>query len=142
MYHKHKKRPKRAKIGAETGTKYGNSKIEIDGILFASKREARRFSELQQLQDAGLIEDLLTQVPYVLIPAQYEKTDKVYTKGLHKGEAKRGKCIEKAVTYVADFVYKRDGKIVVEDTKGFRTKDYVIKRKLMLYVHGIVIVEV
>lgn len=52
------------------------------------------------------------------------------------------KLIERGVYYIADFVYYRDGEYIVEDTKGVRTKDYIIKRKLMLYVHGIKIKEV
>ncbi|GAB4464458.1 MAG: hypothetical protein OHK0044_01870 [Burkholderiaceae bacterium] len=52
-----------------------------------------------------------------------------------------GRVVERAVKYIADFVYTKDGKMVVEDTKGCRTRDYVIKRKLMLYVHGIRILE-
>ena len=52
------------------------------------------------------------------------------------------RCLEKEVSYIADFCYEQAGKPVVEDTKGFRTADYVIKRKLMLHVHGIKIKEV
>jgi hypothetical protein len=66
----------------------------------------------------------------------------VYTKGKNKGCFKPGKLLEKECAYIADFVYKEDGRIVVEDTKGFRTKDYIIKRKLMLHEHGIRIKEV
>ena len=53
-----------------------------------------------------------------------------------------GKCVERSVKYKADFFYTKDGELVVEDTKGFRTPDYIIKRKLMLYVHHIRIKEV
>jgi hypothetical protein len=76
-------------------------------------------------------------VEFELIPAQREP-DRV---GVRGGKIK-GKTIEQAVKYVADFVYTENGKRVVEDTKGFRTKDYIIKRKLMLWVHGIKIREV
>ena len=55
---------------------------------------------------------------------------------------RRGKLLEREVSYVADFVYTENGKRIVEDTKGFKTKDYIIKRKLMLHVHGIRIKEV
>ena len=94
------------------------------------------------MERAGRISDLRLQVPFELIPAQYEILDEVYTKGPHKGEHKRGACIEKAVTYRADFVYTENGKTGVEDTKGVRTTDYIIKRKLMLYVHKIRIKEI
>ena len=59
-----------------------------------------------------------------------------------KGGVKKGKVIEQKCSYIADFVYTENGEKVVEDTKGFRTKDYIIKRKLMLYIHGIRIQEV
>ena len=79
------------------------------------------------------------QVKYILIPVQREPD----TKG-PRGGVKKGKVIEREVTYYADFVYKdlATGETVVEDTKGIRTHDYIIKRKLMLYVHGIRIREV
>ena len=122
--------------------KYLNKKVKVDGIVFDSKREAIRYCELKLLKRAGKITDLHLQKVFVLIPAQYEETDEVYTRGKNKGQPKRGKCLEQSVTYKADFYYKENGKEVVEDTKGFKTKDYIIKRKLMLYVHGIRIKEI
>jgi hypothetical protein len=106
--------------------KYGNKKVTIGGEKFDSAKEARRYGELVLLGKAGQISDLKRQVKFELIPSQ-----KV-----------GGKVVERACSYVADFVYMENGKTVVEDTKGFRTKDYIIKRKLMLYVHGIQIREV
>lgn len=117
-------------------TKYHSKKITKDGITYDSQKEYRRFCELQLLERAGAIHDLKRQVEYVLIPAQREP-DKV---GVRGGIIK-GKTIELAVKYVADFVYTEDGKTVVEDVKGFRTPDYIIKRKLLLYLHGIRIKE-
>lgn len=118
--------------------KYSADKVVIDGIEFASKREARRYQDLRLLAKAGEITDLRMQVKYQLIPAQREPD----TIG-PKGGRKPGKLIEHEVSYVADFVYKdKDGNEIVEDTKGFRTKDYVIKRKLALYLLGIRIREV
>ena len=120
------------------GAKYGNTKIEIDGHTFDSRREASRYLELSMLLTTGEISDLQMQVKYVLIPAQREPD----TIG-PKGGIKKGKAIEKECAYIADFVYKdKDGKIVVEDTKGFRTAEYIIKKKLMLYFHGIRIREI
>ena len=118
--------------------KYGNSKVEVDGILFDSKREARRYLDLLLLEKAGDISDLQRQVKYVLIPAQREP-DIIGP----RGGRKPGKLLEHEVSYVADFVYKdKDGNTIAEDTKGFRTKDYIIKRKLALYLFGIRIREV
>ena len=106
--------------------KYGNRKTVVDGITFDSRKEAKRYQELKLLEKAGDIKDLRRQVKYELIPSQ-----KI-----------NGKVVERKVEYVADFVYLQNGDIVVEDTKGIRTKDYIIKRKLMLYVWGIKIVEI
>jgi hypothetical protein len=75
---------------------------------------------------------LQRQVKYVLIPAQYEPD--IIGK---RGGVKHGKLIERECSYIADFVYTEDGKQVVEDAKGFRTQEYIIKRKLMLKEHGI-----
>ena len=122
--------------------KYNNKKIEVDGMTFDSKKEANRYKELSLLQKAGEISGLRTQVRYVLIPSQREVSDEVYTRGENKGKNKPGKLLERECTYVADFVYYKDGKVIVEDTKGFRTKEYIIKRKLMLYVHHIQIKEI
>lgn len=106
--------------------KYNSKKVIVDGITFDSKKESRRYTELKILEAAGGISDLTLQPEFVLLPPQYVD----------------GKCTERAVKYKADFMYTENGKTVVEDTKGFKTKDYVIKRKLMLYIHGIRVREV
>lgn len=121
-----------------TQNKYGNRKVTYLGLEFDSMKEVNRYAALLMLQRAGEISELKTQVPFELVPAQFEPD----TVG-PRGGIRRGACIEKAVSYVADFVYKdRQGQTVVEDTKGFRTADYIIKRKLMLYVHKIKISEI
>lgn len=109
-------------------TKFGNRKVHYDGMVFDSKKECQRYIELTLLQRAGHIRNLRRQVEYGLIPPQ-------------RGED--GKVIEKECKYVADFVYYDNdtGCEVVEDSKGLRTRDYIIKRKLMLYLHGIRILE-
>lgn len=122
--------------------KYGNEKVSYDGMIFDSKKEGIRYRELSLLEKAGAITDLKRQVKFVLIPAQREFTNEIYTKGPKKGCFKPGKLLEREVSYYADFVYRdRSGKLVVEDTKGMRTTDYIIKRKLMLYMLGIRVVE-
>lgn len=117
--------------------KYGSRKVELDGHIFDSKKEARRYCDLVTMQKAGRISNLELQKRFELIPAQREPSTMTNT-----GKEKPGKVIEKSVCYVADFVYVENGRTVVEDTKGFRTTDYVIKRKLMLYVYGIRIKEI
>lgn len=124
--------------------KYGNRKITRDGELFDSLKEYRRYTELLLLERAGVIQELQRQVPFELIPAFYEEiyTGEYYQRGPHMGEPKRKRvCVEKAVTYYADFVYYEGGVKVVEDTKGFKTPEYILKRKLMLHVYGIRIKE-
>lgn len=118
-----------------TKSKYNSRKIVRDGMKFDSLKEYRRWKELALLQQAGQISGLQRQVKFVLIPAQYEEIPDPKT-----GKIKR-KCVERECTYRADFVYLKDGEKVVEDSKGFRTPDYKIKKKLMLYMHKIKILE-
>lgn len=128
--------------------KYQAKKVVVDDITFDSQKEARRYCELKMLERAGKITDLDLQKVFELIPAQYEETGEVYKSGKNKGQPKRGKCIEQAVTYKADFYYKENGREVVEDVKGYRDPSsgayarYIIKRKMMLYFHGIRIQEI
>lgn len=107
-------------------TKYGSRKVSVNGETFDSVKEYRRYCELKLLEKAGEIYDLKRQVRFELIPSQRIN----------------GRVAERACLYIADFVYTENGLTVVEDTKGFKTKDYIIKRKLMLKVYGIQIKEV
>lgn len=122
--------------------KYGNKKIITQDGTFDSRKEYFRFKELSLLEKAGAIQELKRQVKYVLIPAQREPSKEVYKKGEKKGQPKPGRVIENECSYYADFVYELNGETVVEDTKGFKTKEYIIKRKLMLWIHGVSIREV
>lgn len=126
-------------------SKYQNKKVTYNGQTFDSKREAKRHQELLLLQRAGIISDLQTQVEFELLPAYFEEvpTGEFYKRGPKKGQPKMKRvCVEQSVKYIADFVYHENGKKVVEDAKGFRTDDYIIKRKMMLHIHGIRIKEV
>jgi hypothetical protein len=107
--------------------KYHNKKTEIDGVVFDSRKEALRWHELKLMEKAGLISDLRRQVPFSLIPNLKDDS---------------GKVIERAVKYIADFCYIQNGEAVVEDVKGIRSKDYILKRKMMLYFHGIRVKEI
>lgn len=122
--------------------KYGNRKVTVDGIVFDSKREAARYKELKLLQEAGEIKGLQMQVPFELIPAKYEHFERFSEKTGKK--LKDGvRCVEKSCVYLADFVYQdvKTGEWIVEDAKGHKTEAYIIKRKLMLQVHGVRIHE-
>jgi hypothetical protein len=118
--------------------KYGNRKTTriVDGkpVVFDSEHEAQRYFELRILQRAGKIRKLDRQVWFTLIPMQKDEN---------------GKTIEQSAKYCADFTYyerhEKSGsgwRYVVEDAKGMRTQSYILKRKLMLYTHGIRIREV
>ena len=109
---------------AARGSKYHAKKTVIDGIEFDSAREAKRYTRLRALEDEGKIQHLRLQVPFELVPS-FE------CEGVKYREMK----------YVADFVYVRDGKVVVEDCKGFKTPEYKMKKKLMAYINHINIEE-
>ena len=109
-------------------SKYKAIKTDVDGITFASRKEANRYAELKLLEKAGVIKDLQLQRVFTLIGEQRDKN---------------GKILEHPVKYIADFVYKnQNGETVVEDAKGMKTDVYKIKRKLMLSIYGIRIQEV
>lgn len=108
-------------------SKYNSKKTVVDGQKFDSKKEANRYQELLLLEKAGVIKNLSRQVKFVLIPSQRDES---------------GKVVERECSYKADFTYEEGIETVVEDVKGFRTKEYIIKRKLMLYQYGIRIREV
>ena len=124
-------------------SKYYNVKTKTsDGTVFDSMKEARRWEQLLLLQKAGKISSLQRQVSYELLPNQYETYERYSKSGKRLKDGTR--LVERKVDYVADFVYSdtETGALVVEDTKGVKTTDYIIKRKLMYAVHGIKIKEV
>ncbi len=121
-------------------SKYKNTIITIGNKVFDSKHESKRWQELCLLQRAGQITDLQRQVKFVLIPTQYEKFPR-YSAKTGKRLKDGIRTLEQECSYVADFTYMQDGKLVVEDAKGFKTPEYRIKKKLLLWVHGIQIKE-
>lgn len=111
-------------------SKYHSQKTELDGISFDSKHEAERWAELKLMERVGHIRDLDRQVKFELLPRQVDAS---------------GRVVERAVNYIADFVYfDRVGNLVVEDAKSEATKTdlYRLKKKLMRYFKGIEIREV
>ena len=121
--------------------KFGAKKVVTAEGTFDSMAEYHRWCELRLLERAGKISGLRRQVSFQLIPPQRAESTEIYKGGPQRGLPKPGAVIEKACSYVADFVYQQDGKTIVEDTKGVRTDAYKIKRKLMLWVHGIKVIE-
>ena len=111
---------------AKKFSKYHNRKTIVNDIKFDSKHEADRYIELQILLKAGEISDLRLQVPFELIPT-FKLNNETF----------------RLTKYIADFVYKdKQGNEIVEDAKGMKTDVYKLKRKLMAYIHHIVIKEV
>ena len=124
------KRQNKALAGTDEN-KYKNQKIVVpvgNGLVreFDSRFEAARFQELAFLEKSGVITNLRCQVKYELIPSQ-KKPDG---------------STERAVNYIADFVYSDGKNVIVEDVKGVKTPEYVIKRKLMLQKYGIAVKEI
>lgn len=105
-------------------SKYHAKKTCVDGITFDSRKEAYRYLALKGMEEDGAIEDLRRQVRYELIPA-FDVDSKHY----------------RPVYYVADFVYREDGREVVEDVKGVRTDVYKLKSKLFARRYGVIIKE-
>jgi hypothetical protein len=123
---------------------YNNITVTSDGVKHDSRKEANRWCELKLLERAGQITDLRRQVEFELIPDQYETYERYSKTGKRLKDGI--KLIERKCCYVADFVYTdlSTGQTVVEDTKSVatKTKDYRIKKKLMLFVHNIKVKEI
>ena len=107
--------------------KYGAKKVEVDGIRFDSKKEARKYEELKLMKRAGVIKDFELQPEFELQPKFADTEGNYY----------------QPIKYRADFkVYYPNGDTVIIDTKGYRTKDYLLKRKMLLYKYpGIKFIE-
>jgi len=118
--------------------KYHASKVTFDGITFDSKKEGLYYLKLRDMLRRGEISDLRMQVPYELLPAIY-RDEVVHLKTKDKTVSR---LVQRAVNYVADFVYIQDGKEMVVDTKGMRLPDYILKKKMMLALKGIEITEI
>lgn len=99
-------------------SKYGNTPTVVNGIRFDSKREAGHWQELLLRQSVGEISGLRRQVRFALEVSE-----------------------QLICTYVADFTYSENGKMVVADSKGAKTREYILKKKLMRACWDIEIVE-
>ena len=124
--------------GGPKRSKYGAKKTTVNGVKFASAKEARRYQELLLLQRAGKIAGLDLQVKYEII-SEHREPDTIGP----RGGRKKGKIIEPARYYIADFVYydSETKALVVEDCKGYKTDVYRLKKALMLDRYGIRIKE-
>lgn len=106
-------------------TKYHNKKCIYKDMQFDSLKERNHYIVLEHLEKTNQIKDLKRQVKFELQPSF----------------KLNGKTI-RAINYIADFTYLKDGILVVVDTKGFRTKEYLLKKKMFQYKYGMDIVEV
>ena len=127
------------------GVKYNNTKVTCDGHTFDSKHEYNRYCELKLLEKGNVISNLELQKKFVLIPAQYAIEERY---GKNGKRLKDGKILlEREVAYFADFCYtlNKTGETIVEDAKSQITREdktYILKRKMLLYFHGIRVVEI
>lgn len=117
--------------------KFFNKKVRTEVGIFDSEAEYNRYLHLKHLEDIGVISQLQRQVEYEIIPAQYENVEiKLKTKTKIKS-----KIVERPITYKCDFQYlDHNGELVVEDVKSNYTRketDYILKRKMLLYLKGI-----
>lgn len=118
--------------------KYHARKVVFDGITFDSKKEGLHYLALREQERRGEISNLRLQVPFELLPAIY-KDEVVHLKTKDKVVKK---LVQRAVHYIADFVYIKDGKEYVVDAKGLRPAEYILKKKMMLANLGIEIIEI
>lgn len=129
------------KLFNNKGNKYGNKKVEYDGLKFDSKKEKDRYIFLKEQEKIGNIQDLQLQVKYELIPAIKEE----YVEHLKTKDIVKTRTIQLAITYTCDFQYYKNGELVIEDVKSspkMLAKEYVLKKKILFALKGLKITEV
>ena len=125
----------------EKGQKYKNKKIEIDGILFDSTKEGKRYLVLKQALDKGEIQDLQLQVKYELIPSIKEE----YVEHLKTKDKIKTRTLQLPITYTCDFQYIKNGELVIEDVKAspkMLPKEFTLKEKLLFWKYRLKIRKV
>lgn len=124
-------------------SKYKNKKVLYDGIIFSSKKECDRYKFLKLMEEQNIIQDLKTQQVFELIPAikiTEEKKLKTKTKLVER-------TIQRAINYVCDFSYYKNGELIVEDVKASNSrfaidKVFFIKEKIFRWKYGFFIKKV
>lgn len=125
----------------EKGKKYNNTKIECEDGKFDSKKEYQRWLVLKEAQEQGIITELQRQVKFVLIPAVTED----YVVHLKTKDKIKTRTLQLAICYTCDFTYCKDGEYIVSDVKAspkMLPKEYVLKKKILFALKGILIKEV
>lgn len=129
------------KLFNNKGNKYGNKKVEYDGLKFDSKKEKDRYIFLKAQEMLGNIQDLQLQVKYELIPAIKEE----YVEHLKTKDRVKTRTVQLAITYTCDFQYYKNGELIIEDVKSspkMLAKEYVLKKKILFALKGLKITEV
>ena len=129
------------KLFNNKGNKYGNKKVEYDGLKFDSKKEKDRYIFLKSQEMLGNIQDLQLQVKYELIPAIKEE----YVEHLKTKDRVKTRTVQLAITYTCDFQYYKNGELIIEDVKSspkMLAKEYVLKKKILFALKGLKITEV
>jgi hypothetical protein len=113
-----------ARPGGQRKNKFGARRTPVDGIMFDSAKEARRYQQLRLEERAGHITDLKLQVPFNITATRPNGEQVVVAK------------------YIADFTYERiyadgDEEFIVEDAKGVQTPEFKLKKKLVEVQHGV-----
>ena len=129
------------KLFNNKGNKYGNKKVEYNGLKFDSKKEKDRYIFLKEQEKLGNIQDLQLQVKYELIPAIKEE----YVEHLKTKDKVKTRTVQLAITYTCDFQYYKNGELVIEDVKSspkMLTKEYALKKKMLFALKGLKIREV
>lgn len=129
------------KLFNNKGNKYGNKKVEYNGLKFDSKKEKDRYIFLKEQERIGNIQDLQLQVKYELIPAIKEE----YVEHLKTKDRVKTRTVQLAITYTCDFQYYKNGELVIEDVKSspkMLAKEYVLKKKILFALKGLKITEV
>ena len=125
----------------EKGKKYNNKTFEADGYKWDSKKEYQRWLVLKDAEAQGLITDLQRQVKFELIPAVREE----YVEHLKTKDKIKTRTLQLAICYTCDFAYYKDGEYIVSDVKAspkMLPKEYVLKKKILFALKGILIKEV
>lgn len=125
----------------EKGKKYNNKTFEAEGYKWDSKKEYQRWLVLKEAEAQGLITDLQRQVKFVLIPAVTED----YVVHLKTKDKIKTRTLQLAIYYTCDFTYYKDGEYIVSDVKAspkMLPKEYVLKKKILFALKGILIKEV
>ena len=117
----------------QSKNKFNAHKVTYRGMTFDSRKEFKRFLYLQFLEKKGVISQLRRQVKFQIIPPLYVAR----TVNHAKTTRIKSRLIDSPAYYTCDFLYRENGRIIIEDVKSAETarlKDYILRRKLMIRI--------